>query len=118
MHLEPDSNEQQVNPFASALEPVWAKVRTATALMVSLREEKVHLEEKVAELEDELRRTNEVLANQAAEVARLKAQLESSESSPHGPVQCPAALGAEERVQLQQKIKTALSKIETYLSAS
>ena len=118
MHLEPDSNEEQLNPFASALEPVWEKVRTAAALMASLRQEKQRLEERIAGLEDEVRRNNDVLSQQGAELARLKSQVESLESSPHATVQCPVVLGTEERVQLQQKIKTALSKIDTYLSAS
>ena len=118
MHLESDSNEQQVSPFASALEPVWEKVRTAAAMMASLREEKLRLEEKITGLENEVHRNNELLARQGAELARLKTQLDSLEAAPLAPVQCPVALAPEERVQLQQKIKTALAKIDTYLSAS
>ena len=52
------------------------------------------------------------------QVARLKSQLESLEAAQQAPAQCPAALAPEERVQLQQKNKTALAKIDTYLSAS
>ena len=118
MHLEQETNEQPINPFVSALEPVWEKVRTAAALMASLREEKRHLVERIAGLEEEVRRNNDLLSQQGAELARLKSQVESLESSPHAPVQCPVVLAPEERVVLQQKIKTVLSKIDSHLSAS
>ena len=118
MHLEPVSIEEQQNPFASALEPVWEKVRAAAMLIASLRREKKELEERIEGLEEELRRSGEQLAGQAEDLARLKAEFESLGSSGRNQVQCPAVLGAEERLQLQQKIKTALSKIDTYLSAS
>jgi len=120
MHLESDSNEQQINPFSAALEPVWEKVRTAAALMSSLRQEKTHLEERIAGLEEEVRRNNDVLSRQGAELARLKSQVDALDALPQAPVQPQpvAVLGSDERVQLQQKIKTALSKLDTYLSAS
>lgn len=123
MHLESDTNEQQINPFASALEPVWEKVRTAAALMASLRQEKTHLEERIAGLEEEVRRNNDMLATQGAELSRLKSQVDALDAVPQAvqaPVQSPvaASLGMEERVQLQQKIKTALAKLDTYLAAS
>lgn len=119
MHLEPVSIEEQQNPFSSALEPVWEKVRAVAALLSSLRQEKKQLEERVAELEAEVRRANETLAVQEAELARVKAEFDTIETTGRTQVQCPAAvLGTEERLQLQQKIKTALSKIDTYLSAS
>jgi chromosome segregation ATPase len=118
MHLEPDTIEQQVNPFAGALEPVWDKVRTAAALMASLRQEKAQLEARVAGLEEEVRQNKELSARQAAELARLKSQVDSFESSTHTQIQHPVVLGPEERVQLQNKIKTALTKIDAHLSAS
>ncbi len=120
MHLESDSNEQQINPFASALEPVWEKVRTAAALMASLRQEKSHLEERIAGLEEEVRRNNDVLSRQGAELAHLKSQVDALDAVPPAPAPAPSviAIGSDERVQLQQKIKTALSKLDTYLSAS
>ena len=116
MYLDQDSNDQQMNPFASALEPVWEKVRTTAALMAVLREEKVHLEERIAGLEESLRRNTEVLLQQEEELARLKSHEDSQEPSSHGPVQCPVLMAPEERVQLQQKIKTVLSKIDSRLS--
>jgi chromosome segregation ATPase len=118
MHLEPVSIEEQQNPFASALEPVWEKVRAAAVLIASLRQEKKQLEERIEGLEDEVRRSSAALAGQTEELARLKAEFEAIGSSGRTQVQCPAVLGTEERLQLQQKIKTALSKIDTYLSAS
>lgn len=118
MHLESVSIEEQQNPFAAALEPVWEKVRAAAVVMASLRQEKKQLEERVTGLEDEVRRTSQALADQASEFARLKAEYESLGSSGRTQMQCPAVLGTEERLVLQQKIKTALSKIDTYLSAS
>lgn len=118
MHLEPDPIEQLYHPFASALEPVWDRVRTAAAVMASLRQEKMHLEERLAGLEQEMRRKNDMLAEQGAEVARLKNRVDSIESAGHGQAQSPDVLGSEERVQLQEKIKNALVKIDAYLSAS
>lgn len=118
MHLEQVSIEEQQNPFASALEPVWEKVRTAAVQLASLRQENTRLEERIAGLEEDARRSSEALAEKAEELARLKAEIETLGSSSRAPVQCPAVLGADERLQLQEKIKTALSKIDTYLSAS
>lgn len=118
MHLEQVSIEEQQNPFASALEPVWEKVRAAAVLLTSLRQEKKQLEERVDHLEDEVRRSREALGEQSAELARLKMELEALDTTGRAQVQCPAAMGNEERQVLQQKIKTALSKIDTYLSAS
>ncbi|MEI6052314.1 MAG: hypothetical protein WCQ44_06400 [Opitutaceae bacterium] len=118
MHLESESTEQQINPYTSALEPVWEKVRTAASMMTSLREEKQRLVERVAALEQEVRHKADMLAAQGAEVEHLKSLVESLETSPHAPVQCPAVIGPDERVLLQQKIKNALSKIDAHLSAS
>lgn len=118
MHLESVSIEEQQNPFASALEPVWEKVRAAAVLLATLRQEKKQLEERVESLEEEVRQTNDALADQVAQLARLKSEIESMGSAEKPAVQCPVVLGTEERLQLQQKIKTALTKIDSYLSAS
>ncbi|HLP16299.1 MAG TPA: hypothetical protein VK470_08590 [Bacteroidota bacterium] len=118
MHLEQVSIEEQQNPFASALEPVWEKVRVAAVQLASLREENRLLEERIGRLEAEVRRSDEALAEKAEELAQLKAEIETLGAASRTPVQCPAVLGADERLQLQEKIKTALSKIDTYLSAS
>ena len=117
MQLEPVTIEEQQNPFALALEPVWEKVRAATVLLASLRQEKKQLEERIGGLEEEVQRSTRALAEQAEELALLKADYQSLETTPHGQVQCPVVLGTEERLHLQQKIKTALTKIDTYLAA-
>ncbi len=93
----------------TSLRALWERAKRAAEIIVQLREEKKMLQAKVEELEQELRGLQVELTEKKAFISKQASELATA-SSKQG-----AALLNGEREELAVRVKSLLSKLETYL---
>lgn len=107
--------EQEVNSIENSLESalklLWEKAYSAANSITSLREEKHVMQLRVDDLELALTQMRSELAKRNSEIEQLHRDLERLElvSASNG------LLDKEERLKIQEKVKTILEKINSHL---
>ena len=104
-------NIDSTQSIETALTALWEKAREASYLISTLRDEKKRLQVRIEELEEELAQGKNALQLKEVHIERLNDELTSGEK------QEGIAMAAEEKRMLQQKIRSAVSKLEQYLSS-
>jgi predicted nucleic acid-binding Zn-ribbon protein len=113
-HLQ-EQVEQEVNSVENSLEAalkqLWEKAYSAATSINSLREEKNVMQLRVDDLEAALSRMQSELTKKNSEIEQLRHELERMqfESASNG------LLDKEERLKIQEKVKTILEKINSHL---
>ncbi len=104
-------NIDSTQSIETALTALWEKAREASYLISTLRDEKKRLIVRIEELEEELAQEKNAVRQKELHIERLNDELTSGEK------QEGIALAAEEKRMLQQKIRSAVSKLDQYLSS-
>ena len=98
----------------SALKQLWEKARVASDLIVSLRNEKKLLQEKIAELETVIAQTKSEGLVKEVELERLREDVKRLDVSSKS----NGSINEAERIKLMEKIKSLIDKINSYLITS
>jgi chromosome segregation ATPase len=104
-------NIDSTQSIETALTALWEKAREASYLISTLRDEKKRLQVRIEELEEELAQGKNALLQKELHIERLTDEKLSGEREEG------IALAAEEKRMLQQKIRSAVSKLDQYLSS-
>ena len=113
-HLQ-EQVEQEVNSVESSLEAalkqLWEKAYSAATSINSLREEKNVMQLRVDDLDATLSQLRTELTKKNSEIEQLRNELERMQlvSASNG------LLDKEERLKIQEKVKTILEKINSHL---
>jgi hypothetical protein len=99
------------NSLEGALKLLWEKAYAASAAISSLREEKHMIQLRANELESKLLQMQNELSARNNEIDQLRRELDKMllTSASNG------LLDKEERIRLQEKVKTILEKINSHL---
>ncbi len=101
-----------VNSVENALASLWDKAREASLLISTLREERKRLSMKIEELEEELHLAKQEVLLRQTRIDALTQELHSGAATAKQAVN----LDAEEKRQLQQRLRNVLSKLDQYLA--
>lgn len=103
--------EVETSSLEKAVQQLWERTRSAADTITSLRAEKNILEEKIKELEIAIAQAQSDILSKNIEVEQMRATIESlrAKESSNG------ILEADEKAQLQEKIRSLIEKINAYL---
>jgi ABC-type ATPase with predicted acetyltransferase domain len=99
-----------VNSVENALASLWDKAREASLLISTLREEKKRLVQRIADLDEEVAHLKHLTVQQQSQLVDLKTESESGKKS------SAVSIDIEEKRQLQQKIRTIITKLDQYIT--
>lgn len=103
-------NESSSQVVENALAMLWEKAREASYLISTLRDEKLKLQTKIDELEEELLQVK-------SELNEIRSHSEERDAALHNGTGKSAVLLAEDdKRELQRRIKSIIGKLDQYLS--
>jgi chromosome segregation ATPase len=108
---EHETVEVETSSLEKALQQLWDKTRTAAEAIVALRTEKNNLEEKVKKLEISVAQAQSDILSKNIEVDQLRTLVDSLRVKES----LDGTLSAKEKVELQEKIRLLIEKINAYL---
>lgn len=103
-------NVESAQSLENAISALWEKAREASYLISSLRDEKKRLQSRVSELEGEIDQDKKDIRLMETRIDQLSGELSKNENE--GTI----TLEEEEKKLLQQKIRSAIAKLDQYLS--
>jgi len=104
-------NMDSAQSLENSLSALWEKAREASYLISTLRDEKKRLMSRIAELELDLENERTIVRVKEAEIGQLTASMNDDAQN------AAIALNEAEKRQLQQKLRTAVAKLDQYLSS-
>ena len=104
-------NIDSTQSIETALTALWEKAREASYLISTLRDEKKRLQVRIEELEEDVAQGKNALRQKELYIETL------TDEKALGEKQDGIALAAEEKRLLQQKIRSAVLKLDQYLSS-
>jgi predicted nucleic acid-binding Zn-ribbon protein len=104
-------NMDSAQSLENSLSALWEKAREASYLISTLRDEKHRLLSRIEELEEEIEHERSIIRAKEAEIEQLTVRVKADEQR-----EAIAIDDAEKRL-LQQKIRTAVAKLDQYLSS-
>lgn len=104
-------NVDSAQLMENSLSALWEKAREASYLISTLRDEKKRLLSRIDELETDLEHEKNIVQSKDREIEQLNVRLNDGEQRE------AIAIDESEKRQLQQKIRTAVAKLDQYLSS-
>lgn len=104
-------NSDSTHVVESALSALWEKAREASYLISTLRDEKKKLQMKIDELEEDLAHTKNELLTKQSQLEQVRSEISENHAS------SSVMLANEEKQEIQQKIKSIISKLDQYISS-
>lgn len=95
----------------NALAILWEKAREASYLISTLRDEKKKLQSKIEVIEEELIQVKNELHRRQLQLDQAQKELSN------GTVESTVAFANDEKKEIQQKIRSVISKLDQYLSS-
>ncbi len=108
---EHETVEAEASSLEKALQQLWEKTRSAAEVIAALRTEKNGLEEKVKELEISIAQAQSNILSKNIEVDQLRILVDSLRAKESS----DGTLDAKEKIELQEKIRLLIEKINAYL---